>query len=110
MTRVTGEPWRDELDLLIEDLMDGGDDLHDPTVVLERVQAGRLTDSELEEVHARALGALHGIEAANHAEDLGAVRTGPAGAAERMRARRDANAAMWRQVLEAIGARVTSPR
>ena len=74
MTRVTGELWRDELDLLIDELMlDGGDDLHDPGGALGRVRPAGLPIASLWGSRAGAGG--DPAAWADHCEALGAVVT-----------------------------------
>lgn len=84
--------------MLLDELLEPDDrDLRDPEVALKRVRRGDLSESERGEVRDRAQEALQAAAWANHIEDLGCVRSGPAGVAERMRQEREAQAVLWRQ-------------
>jgi hypothetical protein len=105
MPRPRGESWEapSELDIVIDGLMEGYEDPHEPDVQLDRLERGG--DGELDEIRERALDELEGLDAMGRADAAGAIATGPAGMAERMRAERDARAAAWRRVLGAVDAR-----
>lgn len=70
---------------------------------LRLLELGEMDTAEVAAVKRRALGVLQGVEAANRAENMGAITTGPQDAARSMRARRDSDARKWRRVAEALG-------
>ena len=74
-----------------------------PDRLLRLLELGELTDEERERARVRAQGAIRAAEWMNYTEDVGAVRTGPAGAGVRMRERRDARALAWERVQAALG-------
>ena len=96
-TRPGDRPWAHwEFDL--------GERMPDRYVdrVLQLLELGELSDGEIKLLERRAHEGVRAVDWANHLEDAGAVVTGPVGAAERMRERRDADAVAWRRVLGAV--------
>lgn len=98
----------DPFDELLAELDAGRDrdpfrPLHDPPAALELVRAGGLDDDQRERLRVRALEAIRHAEWTDHLEEIGALVTSPPAAAAGMRARREANAAAWRRVLDALG-------
>ena len=106
MARLVGRSGESELDALIGSLMAETDPvdaaMHDPEAALAFVQAGGLTGDVRERIRERAQAAIGFAKWAAHAEDTGAMVTTPRDAAVQARARRDADAASWRRVLEAL--------
>jgi hypothetical protein len=74
-----------------------------PAEALRLIELDELAGDEISAVRRRARESLADIEACDEAENAGAIMTGPIGAADRMRERRETDAAAWQHVLAAIG-------